>query len=252
MDVRALTPAQVDVWLVRPQPACEGEGERRMQALLPATELAELAAFDRARTRSERLVARALRRAALSRYAPVGPSHWRFETEAAGRPRLAAGQCALDLRFSVSHTRGLVACAVTLGHDVGIDVEHASAIASPLELAERFFSPEEARDIRERSVGERLPRFLRYWTLKEAALKARGEGITTSLHTCAFRLPDDDDRSDKSDDKNCLAVAVGGGGDDCRYWQWHPTADHTLCVALRRRIADGPVELRVVESAPFP
>ena len=29
-----------------------------------------------------------------------------------------------DLRFNISHTDGLIACAVTIGREVGVDVEH--------------------------------------------------------------------------------------------------------------------------------
>ena len=52
---------------------------------------------------------RALVRTTLSRYAEVDPAAWRFERNRYGRPHLLAGQCDRDLRFNLSHTRGLIA-----------------------------------------------------------------------------------------------------------------------------------------------
>ena len=79
--------------------------------------------FDR--DRRAFLMTRALVRTTLSRYAPVAPADWRFITNAHGRPEILDRPAGVpDLRFNISHTDGLIACAVTIGREVGVDVEH--------------------------------------------------------------------------------------------------------------------------------
>ena len=44
-----------------------------------------------------------------------------------------------DLRFNLSHTTGLIACALTVGREVGVDVERIDRKLTH-EVPERFFS----------------------------------------------------------------------------------------------------------------
>ena len=59
-----------------------------------------------------------------------------------------------------------------------------------MRLADRYFSMEEVHDLR--SVPESLQRerFLEYWTLKEAYIKAKGKGLSIPLEQFAFRITD--------------------------------------------------------------
>lgn len=237
-----MSASQIDVWLLRPELA---RASRELLSVLPEHERARLTSFRSEAARRQHLVARVLCRVALSRYTGLAADRLRLSVEPHGRPVLEAGQVDLDLRFSISHTTGLVACAVTRDRDVGIDVEHVHVDLDAVELAARFFSPREAQDVRDRPAPERTRRFLRYWTLKEAWLKARGVGLGTALPEAAFRLDDD------GGDKNCLAADDGEDG-MWRFWQWCATTDHELAVACDRGPARGPVELRVVESEPIP
>jgi 4'-phosphopantetheinyl transferase len=137
------------------------------------------------------VAAHALVRRALSRWADVIPSDWQFARTRQGRPELAAPIVGpapgRRLRFNLSHTRRLVACAVMLDNDVGIDVEDAEC-AAPLEVAQTNFALEERVTLDALPISERSRRFFEYWTLKEAYLKARGLGLTLPLDELAFRL----------------------------------------------------------------
>src|SRR3954469_18866541 len=81
------------------------------RALLDAEEEERAARFHFDVDRRMYVGAHALLRRALSRHAPFEPASWRFVTRSHGRPEIAAP--ASRLRFSLSHTRRLVACAVT-------------------------------------------------------------------------------------------------------------------------------------------
>jgi 4'-phosphopantetheinyl transferase len=80
----------------------------------------------------------------------------------------------------------LVACAVAR-HEVGVDVE-ASNRRVDFSIADRFFAPEEARVVKSMAPDERSRIFFRFWTLKEAFIKATGEGLSRPLDSFSFTL----------------------------------------------------------------
>ncbi|MBS0508641.1 MAG: 4-phosphopantetheinyl transferase family protein, partial [Proteobacteria bacterium] len=55
-------------------------------------------------------------------------------------------------------------------------------------LAQRFFSPQEVQDLLATPQADRAKAFVRIWTLKEAYVKARGEGLSIPLNRFAFSL----------------------------------------------------------------
>jgi 4'-phosphopantetheinyl transferase len=146
------------------------------------------------RTEDQRdyIAAHAMMRQALSAYAPVAPTDWAFSTETWGKPQLAGTRHASTLKFNLSHTRGLVACVVTRGLDVGIDVENINAEMDLLELARQNFSPAEVSALEACSSEVRPARFVEIWTLKEAYVKATGRGITGGLNHWGFRFESSD------------------------------------------------------------
>src|SRR2546421_10271518 len=93
----------------------------RAHDLLDQEERARAARFHFEQDRSMYIGAHALLRRALSRHAAVHPSAWRFEPEQHGRPRIVAPST--SLYFSLSHTRGLAACAIGVDLELGLDVE---------------------------------------------------------------------------------------------------------------------------------
>jgi 4'-phosphopantetheinyl transferase len=183
--------------------------------------------FDR--TKREHLVGRALVRTTLSRYAPVDPGAWRFREGERGRPEIDAPAGFARLRFNLSHTTGLVALAVALDRDVGVDVEDAARQRTTVEIADRFFSPREVADLHALPAAAQRDRFFTYWTLKEAYIKAVGLGLAIPLDHFSFLLepgapvgiafaPERDDdpadwqfATDRPSDRHHLAVAVRRG-----------------------------------------
>src|SRR5262249_34856673 len=138
------------------------------------------------------LLARVLVRMSLSQLTTVDPRDWQFSQTPEGRPELASPAFGAEaLRFNVSHTPGLVACAVARTDDVGIDVESGARSIPTAELAGRFFSPAEAEHIAAFDTPLRQARFLALWTLKEAYLKARGFGLSLPLDSLCATTADD-------------------------------------------------------------
>ena len=61
---------------------------------------------------------------------------------------------------------------------MGIDVQEMGEIPEYMEIAEKFFTTEEAAEIREAGNSER---FYHYWAAKEAYLKALGIGLNRGM-----------------------------------------------------------------------
>lgn len=165
--------------------------------VLDADEQGRAACLRFAEDRQSFCAAHVLLRQALSGWSPVSPSRWRFCRGTHGRPEVdtAALGSGPRLRFNLSHTRGLVCCAVTRDAPVGVDVECRGRVRDRLALARRFFHAEEAAAIAAESrAGEAAESasFYAFWTLKEAYVKSRGLGIAMGLDGFAFRLGDGD------------------------------------------------------------
>jgi 4'-phosphopantetheinyl transferase len=176
--------------------------------------------------RHQFLITRALQRTVLASYLPgVAPRDLRFVAGPQGKPRLAAEFSAHNLHFSLAHTEGLVALAVSREPVLGVDVENATARTAPLEIANRFFSAREARDLAALPPVERSPRFYALWTLKESWLKATGLGIAAGLGNVSFEFGDDH-----------RAARVNFVNDDARQWAFWQAfrGDHVLALAQRR------------------
>jgi len=145
----------------------------------------------RAQDRWSYAAAHALLRMLLTERFGGHPGQWRFIRDARDRPALDSSfHPGTVLPFSLSHTEDLAVCALVDAPDsadasasvrVGIDVEKTARPVRALELAERFFAPEEAQLLRLTEGQPRQETFYRFWTFKEAMAKALGVGLDVDL-----------------------------------------------------------------------
>src|SRR4051812_26809730 len=181
----------VDVWFAREALLDDARVGARLVGLLDADERARCDRMAHESGRRQQLLARAMQREVLSRYEPaIAPTDWRFERSAGGRPVLAPAFAATGLNFNVAHTAGMAVIAVGRVPRIGVDVE-ARDKRVPLPVARRYFSPREAAALDALAPESRPHRFLRLWTLKEAYLKAVGEGLPGGLDRMTFTLGED-------------------------------------------------------------
>ncbi len=155
--------------------------------ILSVEERARHAKLAFADDRRDFAAAHLLLRQTLSEHGPRHARDWVFVHGRNGKPGLAHrddGQP--DLSFNLTHTRGLVACVVAHGVDVGIDVERIDDAVDSLDIARRHFQPAEVADVERCRGDERGTRFAELWTLKEAYVKATGDGLSGGLDEYAF------------------------------------------------------------------
>jgi len=139
--------------------------------------------------RREFTIAHDLLRQTLSRHATISPSDWRFDINSYGKPSIASpDEEAQALSFSLSHTRGCVACAITFKAPLGIDLERIDRSLPVQEIADRYFTEEESAWLHGCSNELRNICFTELWTLKEAFVKSIGTGLSVSLKTMSFRF----------------------------------------------------------------
>lgn len=84
----------------------------------------------------------------------------------------------INLQFNISHSRGLIICALSELGDVGIDIEAPKGKRNIDAIAASYYSDNEAVLIGSLDVEEKKDHFYRLWTLKESLLKANRKGIT--------------------------------------------------------------------------
>jgi len=154
---------------------------------LDAEELARADRFYFAPDREIFIAAHALTRALLSHYGGLEPRCWRFVAGPHGRPALDPAHNRPDLHFNLSHTEGLVGCALA-HHEVGIDVESVERSASTGRIAGRFFTPREVALIDASPEQLRQRVFFQLWTMKEAVMKAMGLGFQLPLDEFSVTL----------------------------------------------------------------
>jgi 4'-phosphopantetheinyl transferase len=126
-------------------------------------------------------------RGALSLWANREPAQWQFGVNEYGKPHIVNLPAQVDLRFNLSHTKGLAVLALAFNREIGVDVEHLGREETNADIAERFFAPEEVLDFIAQPEHQKSMRFLEYWTLKEAYIKAIGMGLSCPLESFAFR-----------------------------------------------------------------
>lgn|GEM_PF-900328 len=164
------------------------------------------------------VVAHALARGLLGAATRSSAASLAFRRQPGGKPELAqAGapsSSATEVGFSLSHTRTLVAVAVGWGWALGIDVEPSGRSTAANEIAERHFAPAEAELVNRQGQTT----FLRLWTLKEAYVKATGEGLARPLRSFAFQL-------------DPLRVDDGAPERSWRFAELRPDAGHYLALA---------------------
>lgn len=230
----ALRPGETHVWLCQPNLIDDSALVARYAQLLSPAERERLGRFAFEADRHLYLVAHTLLRCTLSRYANPRPQGWTFIENQYGRPEIAPGLCDVPLRFNLSHTSGLTACAVTLQQDVGVDVEYVNRRGDVTALADEVFSPAEVRALRAVPSARRREQFFKYWTLKEAYIKARGMGLAIPLDQFSFDLNDD----------GSIGISFDAGihdvSDDWKFGLYRPTADHMLAFGIKCSQASAP------------
>ena len=109
----------------------------------------------------------------LSLPSAVDTSKLVFDRTAIGKPYFKGS----DVKFNISHSHGYVACAVSIGEELGLDIEAADISEErAIKLAQRYFPESDLT-----AVLRSPESFARIWSEKEAKAKFFGDSLTSLL-----------------------------------------------------------------------
>ncbi len=176
------------------------------------------------------IAGRGILRRILGGYLGIEPQQVLFDYQARGKPVLADALAKSGLCFNLSHSQDLALCAVNYHSQIGIDLEYIRPMSDLEALAKRFFLPREYDLVRSLSPEQQQEIFFRYWTCKEAYLKATGEGLAQLEQIEILLNPTEPAQLNTSENwslfelrpaqDSLAAVVVAGSGYDLQCWQY--------------------------------
>jgi 4'-phosphopantetheinyl transferase len=173
-------PGEVHVW--RASLAASPDELDRLHALLSDEERVRAARFRFEMHRDRFVAGRGTQRLLLARYLGVHPAAIRYRYAAHGKPALDGPEAESGLRFNVSNAEDGLLVALTLGREVGVDLEPVHRVVDRDAVARRFFSAPENLVYDTVAEDQRDAAFFTCWTRKEAYIKAVGDGLSMPLH----------------------------------------------------------------------
>ncbi|WCJ34291.1 4'-phosphopantetheinyl transferase superfamily [Euphorbia peplus] len=184
------SPMETHLWYVVPDEVNCGSLLGRYTEILSPAEKKNVLCFPEEQLQKRALLARTLVRTTIARYQihdHVDPRCIKFRRNIHGKPevewQIDHGWSPPPLHFNISHTSSLIACGVTVGSRIGIDVEEKQRKLKNniLAFARRYFSCHEVEFLSSVSDSEvQRQEFIKLWTLKEAYVKALGKGFSAS------------------------------------------------------------------------
>jgi 4'-phosphopantetheinyl transferase len=145
-----------------------------LSALISPDELQRASQFKETRDVRDYILRHGYLRRVLSCYLFCDPARIPLIISDLGKPDLDIRPGFPSLSFSLSHTREMVAFAVSRYQKIGIDIVKPDAGYQFSDTADYLFTPEERAVIAGTHPDQQYQTFFRIWSLKEALLKVRG------------------------------------------------------------------------------
>jgi 4'-phosphopantetheinyl transferase len=247
-DCLALKPGDIHLWITHPEQHQQAELLQRYKTLLTTEETTRQQRYRFAKDQHNALITRAFIRDTLSQYANIAPEDWCFEKGEKDKPELV--NAPLPLRFNLSHTEGLIICAITLNDDIGCDVEFIERNNDILNIADRYFSPSETKELFSLPVEQQRSRFFDYWTLKESYIKAWGLGLAIPLDEFSFHIGKTDNTISNTNIHLSFAPHRIDYPEHWQSWLFYPNATHRMALSIRSH-EKKTMDIRFFESVPL-
>jgi 4'-phosphopantetheinyl transferase len=113
----------------------------------------------------------------LSTYTNTDPELLPLVNGIQGKPGLHPHSDFHELSFSLSHADQVVSVGIVRNHSIGIDIVKVDPDYPFHDIIEYLFTPGEKEFMQRVAPGLRYLMFFRIWALKEAIVKATGDGI---------------------------------------------------------------------------
>lgn len=177
----------IDVWLL-PIDGWEFTNveERQINELLSENEQRRFQRFRPATKKAEFIASRLLLRHLLATYTGCDTLNTEAIPNDMGRPFWFEKGKSIDLFFSLSHTKNMICCTLSRHKEIGCDIESLQPRKYQEDLADKVFSKKEQLFYKELPEATQSEFFYRSWTLKEAFVKALGQGLRIPFTSLSF------------------------------------------------------------------
>ena len=251
-----LQPGDIHLWVTYPHHHQQAELLARYKMLLTEEESIRQQRYRFEKDRHDALITRAFIRDLLSQYADVKPENWRFEKGEKDKPEIINPP--LPLRFNISHTKELIICAVTLNDDIGCDAEYVDRNNDVLNIADRYFSASEVKELFSLPKEQQRNRFFDYWTLKESYIKTLGLGLAIPLGDFSFHIGTSGQWSEQPFGSSTINsnIRLSFAPHRIDYpelwhsWLFYPNATHRMALSIRTK-EERNFNLTLFESTPL-
>ncbi len=170
-----LTAGEVSVWKFVPADLIPYA--RHFEELLSAHERQRLERYTDPSARREFLICRGVLHLLLAFLSDADPVSVKIREEGNGKPQLEADGHKHPLEFNLAHTDGLCLIACSQELEIGVDVERIQPLPELEDMARKYLAPLEMTQWRAAALSQRAELFCRFWSAKEALLKALGSGL---------------------------------------------------------------------------
>ena len=226
----------IDLWFVTSE---EDVNDSELFEGLSPSEKNRYAEFSHKASQRAFAIGKLLTRRMLSfRNSEVAPPSWEFTANSFGRPEVAESYKTLkDVHFNLSHSKGLVACAVASTPFIGVDIERERTLAKLSSLATGCLSSREMETFLLTREALRQSLFFRTWTLKESYTKALGKGLSLPLPSFSIVEKENGEHS-------LLAKGPEFGTSLWSFYYRRLSSGHHLSLAVKKEDKDQVITVR--------
>lgn len=116
----------------------------------------------------------------LNMFLGIANKEVKFQYSKYGKPALIDKP---DIKFNLSHSGAWIFLGLS-NYEIGVDIQKIGE--NKLNIAKRFFTMNEYKNLLLLKDNDATIKFYEYWALKESYVKAVGKGLTIPLNTIEF------------------------------------------------------------------
>ena len=199
---------EIHVWLAeldQPQNVVD-----RFLGYLNWNEKKRISKFKTETLKKKQIVSKGLLKLLIAKYLNTEPQTVEFESNEYGKPFISPAINPINLKFNISHSNRLGLYAFTTDHALGVDVEKIQELENIYDLVDLCMSDFEKRWFLKLSPGIKTDVFYKFWTVKEAFIKAVGTGFSFPLANVELKI--------KSKNK-CELYKISDSVNSARQWR---------------------------------
>ena len=152
-------------------------------SILPVDEVTRAEKFLFLKDQQRFIICHGILRQILSRYIRVQPYHILFDYNQNGKPSVIPKQNPENYRFNLSHSGDMVLVGITQGAEIGVDIEEMKPIDIMDDILLKNGTNGEVKKYHAIPKMKKKEYFYKWFTRKEAYVKATGEGLSKIFQT---------------------------------------------------------------------